>query len=32
MVTIDVILPKTPDLELEVLMKRWRDNKPRERM
>lgn len=31
MVTIDVILPKAPDLELEVLMKRWRDNKPRDR-
>ncbi|MFM8701328.1 MAG: DnaJ C-terminal domain-containing protein [Hyphomicrobiales bacterium] len=31
LVTIDVILPKTPDLELEVLMRRWRDNKPRQR-
>ena len=29
MVTLEVTIPKEPDLELEMLMKRWRDRKPR---
>ena len=28
MVTLEVTIPKEPDLELEMLMKRWRDRKP----
>ena len=27
--TLEVTIPKEPDLELEMLMKRWRDRKPR---
>ncbi|MEI6573229.1 MAG: J domain-containing protein [Alphaproteobacteria bacterium] len=27
--TIEVTIPKEPDLELEMMMKRWRDRKPR---
>ena len=27
--TLELTIPKEPDLELEMLMKRWRDRKPR---
>jgi len=27
--TLEVTIPKEPDLELEMMMKRWRDRKPR---
>jgi len=27
--TIEITIPKEPDLELEMLMKRWRDRRPR---
>lgn len=27
--TLEITIPKDPDLELEMLMKRWRDRKPR---
>jgi DnaJ-class molecular chaperone len=27
--TLELMIPKDPDLELEMLMKRWRDRRPR---